>query len=79
MEVTITLPDNFSHLPETEKLKILSEKIDDLQETASGPNSKWEGFARELQEKKLLSGAGDFVLNQSGKFREDFSFKHDIE
>ncbi|MFO7884868.1 MAG: hypothetical protein R6U68_08610 [Desulfobacteraceae bacterium] len=40
---------------------------------------KWKRFADEMRQKSPLSGAGDFVLEQSKKFREDFSFKHDNE
>ncbi|MBF0243617.1 MAG: hypothetical protein HQK64_14225 [Desulfamplus sp.] len=79
MEITITLPNNFKSLPETEKLRIISMEIEDSQRQQGVTKTKWGRIAQEIRQKKLLSGASDFILNQSKEFREGFSFNHDHE
>ena len=79
MEITITLPNNFKSLPETERLRIIAMEIEYLQKKQAFTQTKWGRIAEEIRRKKLLSGASDFILNQSKEFREDFSFNHDNE
>lgn len=77
MKITITLPHDFNYLPESKKIKILNEEIRNIGEKPSIIKTKWVNFAQEISEKKLLSGVGNFVLQQSQNLRKDFSFKND--
>ncbi len=77
MEVTITLPNNFKNLTESERLTIISKEIESLQKQHSDIQSKWSKIAQRMRKKNLLSGTSEFVLTQSKHLRENFSFRHD--
>ncbi len=82
MQITIDLPNNFNQLPKPQKIKIVSDQIETMESSQGNievAENKWKDFARQLRNKSILSGAGNYILDQSKEFREDFAFKHDSE
>lgn len=51
MEVTITLPNNFKNLTESERLTIISKEIESLQKQHSDIQSKWSKIAQRMRKK----------------------------
>ncbi|MBF0228339.1 MAG: hypothetical protein HQK63_01905 [Desulfamplus sp.] len=79
MEMTITLPNDFKNLPETDRVKIILSEIENSEKQNIFQYPKWVGIANKMRKKKLLSGTSDYILRQSEEFREHFSFRHDNE
>lgn len=82
MQITIDLPNNFYQLTKSEKIQIVSDQIETMESCQGNieeTENKWKDYARQLKNKSILSGAGNYILQQSKEFRENFSFKHDSE